>query len=46
MFLMSNEVRRELVTANHIPSEEEVSNALWSRFSEEANGNVISARST
>jgi hypothetical protein len=32
MFLLSNEVMRELVTANYAPSEEEVTAALWSRF--------------
>ena len=36
MFLLSNEVMRELVTAKHTPSEEEVTTALWRRFCEEA----------
>lgn len=44
MFLLSNEVMRELVTAKHTPSEEEVTNALWSRFCEEADISVVSER--
>ena len=44
MFLLSNEVMRELVTANYTPSEEEVTNALWSRFCEEADISIVSER--
>lgn len=44
MFLLSNEVIRTLVTATHTPSEDEVTNALWSRFSEEADITVVSGR--
>jgi len=44
MFLLSNEVMRELVTANYAPSEEEVTAALWSRFCEEADVSIISQR--
>ena len=32
MFLLSNKVMRELVTTNHIPNEQEVTEALWKRF--------------
>ena len=35
MFLLSNEVMRELVTTNHTPNEQEVTEALWKRFCEE-----------
>ena len=44
MFLLSNEVMRELVTAKHTPSEEEVTTALWSRFCEEADISIVSER--
>ena len=44
MLLLSNEVMRELVTANYAPSEEEVTTALWSRFCEEADISIISQR--
>ncbi|MDA8689348.1 hypothetical protein N9L87_04895, partial [Rhodobacteraceae bacterium] len=44
MFLLSNEVMRELVSAKQIPSEEEVTTALWSRFCEEADISIISER--
>jgi hypothetical protein len=44
MFLLSNEVMRELVTAKHKPSEEEVIAALWSRFCEEADISIVSER--
>ena len=44
MFLLSNEVMRNLVTANYTPSEEEVTTALWSRFCEEADVSIISQR--
>lgn len=44
MFLLSNEVMRELVTAKHTPSEDEVINALWSRFCEEADISIVSER--
>ena len=44
MFLLSIEVMRELVTAKHTPSEEEVTAALWSRFCEEADIGIVSDR--
>ena len=44
MFLLSNEVMQELVTLEHTPSEEEVTDALWNRFCEEADISVVSAR--
>jgi hypothetical protein len=44
MFLLSNEVMRELVTATHSPSEDEVTTALWSRFCEEADISIVSER--
>ena len=44
MFLLSNEVMRELVTAKNTPSEEDVTTALWSRFCEEADINIVSER--
>jgi hypothetical protein len=44
MFLLSNEVMRELVTTKHTPSEEEVTTALWSRFCEEADISIVSER--
>ncbi|XAT58463.1 hypothetical protein GN241_14505 [Rhodobacteraceae bacterium IMCC1335] len=44
MFLLSNEVMRELVTAKHTPSEEEVTTVLWSRFCEEADISIVSER--
>jgi hypothetical protein len=44
MFLLSNQVMQELVTLEHTPSEEEVTDALWNRFCEEADISVVSAR--
>ena len=44
MFLLSNQVMQELVTAEHTPSEEEVTTALWNRFCEEADISVVSDR--
>lgn len=44
MFLLSNEVMRELVTATHKPSEDDVTEALWKRFCEEADITVVSER--
>ena len=44
MFLLSNQVMQELVTAEHTPSEKEVTTALWNRFCEEADISVVSAR--
>ncbi len=44
MFLLSNEVMKELVTANYSPSEDEVTKALWGRFSEEADLNIVNER--
>ena len=44
MFLLSNQVMQQLVTAEHTPSEEEVTAALWNHFCEEADISVESAR--
>ena len=44
MFLLSNQVMQELVTTEHTPSEEEVTDALWNRFCEEADISVVSDR--
>ena len=44
MFLLSNEIMRELVTAKNTPSEEDVTTALWSRFCEEADIGIVSER--
>ena len=44
MFLLSNQVMQELVTAEYIPNEEEVTAALWNRFCEEADTSVVSDR--
>jgi len=44
MFLLSNQVMQELVTLEHIPSEEEVTTALWNRFCHEADISVVSDR--
>ena len=42
MFLLSNEVMLELVTAKHIPCEGEITAALWNRFCEEADVSIVS----
>ena len=44
MFLLSNQVMQELVTTEHTPSEEEVTDALWNRFCQKADISVVSAR--
>ena len=44
MFLLSNQVMQQLVTAEHTPSEEEVAAVLWNRFCEEADISVVSDR--
>lgn len=44
MFLLSNEIMRELVTAKNTPSEEDVTTAFWSRFCEEADIGIVSER--
>ena len=44
MFLLSNEVMRELATAKNTPSEEEVKTVLWSRFCEQTYISIISER--
>ena len=44
MFLLSNQVMQELVTAKYTPSEEEVTDSLWNRFCEEADVSVVSDR--
>jgi len=44
MFLLSTQVMQQLVTAEHTPSEEEVTAALWDRFCEEADISVVSDR--
>ncbi|MDB2529824.1 hypothetical protein N9X46_03715 [Paracoccaceae bacterium] len=42
MFLLSNEVLRETMNAKHIPSEEDVTTALRSRFCDEADISCLS----
>lgn len=44
MFLLSNEVMSKLVTGNHTPSEDEVTEALWKRFCEETDISIVSDR--
>jgi hypothetical protein len=44
MFLLSNQLMQELVTAEYTPSEEEVTAALWNRLCEKAYISVVSAR--
>lgn len=44
IFLLHNKVMPELVTAKHIPSEEEINNGLSSYFYEEADKNIIFQR--
>lgn len=44
MFLLSNEVMTGLVTGTNTPTEDEVTEALWARFSEEADLTVVSER--
>jgi hypothetical protein len=44
MFLLSNEVMTSLVTGTNTPTEDEVTEALWARFSEEADLTVVSKR--
>ena len=44
MFFLSNEVMKEIVTAQYRPSEEEVTVALWKRFCEEADISIASDR--
>jgi hypothetical protein len=44
MFLLSNQVMQQLMTAEYTPSEEEVAAALWNRFCEEADISVVSDR--
>ncbi|MDA9998768.1 hypothetical protein N9E15_03635 [Planktomarina temperata] len=44
MFLLSNQVMQQLVTAEYTSSEEEVTDALWNRFCEEADISVVSDR--
>ena len=36
MFMLSNEVMREMVTADQVPSEDDLTEALWVKFCEEA----------
>ena len=44
MFQLSNEVMQTLVTEKYIPNEDKVTNALWNKFSEEADISVVSER--
>ena len=44
MFLLSNEVMTGLVTGTNTPTEDEVTEALWEKFSEEADLTVVSER--
>ena len=44
MFLLSTQVMQQLVTLEHAPSEEQVTDTLWNRFCEEADISVASDR--
>ncbi len=44
LFLLSNEVACSLASSNHTPNEAELTSAIWQRFCEEADLNVISER--
>jgi len=44
MFLLSNQVMRDLVTADTNPTEDEVTSELWDRFLNEADLSVVSDR--
>ncbi|MDU8910060.1 hypothetical protein [Aestuariicoccus sp. MJ-SS9] len=44
MFLLSNEVMRDLVKDDYQPTEDEVTEELWQRFSQEADLTVVSDR--
>ena len=44
MFLLSNEVTAALTTKAHKPTENEIADALWDRFAQEADLNVINGR--
>lgn len=44
MFRLSNEVMLTLVSPKHTPNEDEVTEALWTRFGEEADLSVVSDR--
>ena len=44
MFRLSNEVMLTLVSPQHTPNEDEVTEALWTRFVEEADLSVVSDR--
>ena len=44
MFLLSNEVMREMVTADQAPSEDDLTEALWVKFCEEADISIVNER--
>ena len=44
MFLLSNEVMREMVTAVQAPSEDDLTEALWVKFCEEADISIVNER--
>ena len=44
MFLLSNEVVREIVTADQAPSEDDLTEALWVKFCQEADISIVNDR--
>ena len=44
MFMLSNEVMREIVTAVQAPSEDDLTEALWVKFCEEADISIVNER--
>ncbi|MDC0541663.1 hypothetical protein OAO50_08390, partial [Paracoccaceae bacterium] len=44
MFLLSNEVMREMVTAVQAPSEDDLTEALWTKFCQEADISIVNER--
>ena len=44
MFSLSNEVMREMVTADQAPSEDDLTEALWVKFCEEADISIVNDR--
>jgi hypothetical protein len=44
MFLLSNEVMRDMVTADEAPSEDDLTEALWVKFCEEADISIVNER--
>jgi hypothetical protein len=44
MFLLSNEVMRDMVTADQAPSEDDLTEAVWDKFCEEADISIVNER--